>query len=464
MNRMTTIKEQTFEEAVAEYIQRSRELINKEAKENLPPRRPAPFDQSGPPYEAVLRLNPTTVRNYAWTIGDDNPLYADLEYGKHTRYGCQIAPSTILSLVRYPSVHGAMRPIGYPLAQFISGNAWEFFDVVRVGSKFRSSKVTKEVIEKKGSRGRLVLLISEVTFWDHHGDTLGKCYGTQIAVPMENMGTSRAMTADNLGQKLLYERKVQDYTLEDVEQLLQEMRGQKRRGAEPLYWEDVKIGDELDPLVLPPWTLRDQICSNYMSYCLVSAGGTSVGTDDPLKEPQGDELAFEPSFRMLKNLPGDARANPLTRWPWNADVAHDDAILAGYDGQPAPFDHGVQRFQIPQQLFTNWMGDQGFIRRMQIALRKPVYVGDSTRYVGQVVNKSVQIQEGEENIGERMNRAEYYAVGISYQGLNQLGEAHSQGTATVYLPSRQGGPVQLPIPHPARLPYVPYETFYRDWF
>ena len=80
------------------------------------------------------------------------------------------------------------------------------------------------------------------------------------------------------------------------------------------------------------------------------------------------------------------------------------------------------------------------------------------------VISSVQVQEGETATGGKPNRAEYYAVGIRYQGLNQSGETHSQGTATVYLPSRQGGPVQLPIPHPTPLPYVPYETFYRDWF
>ena len=99
---MTNITEQTFEEAVAEYIHRSRELIDKEAKEHLPPRLPSPFDQSGPPYQAVLRLNPTTVRNYARSIGDDNPLYTNREYGRHSPYGCQIAPGTVLSLIRYP--------------------------------------------------------------------------------------------------------------------------------------------------------------------------------------------------------------------------------------------------------------------------------------------------------------------------------------------------------------------------
>ena len=75
----------------------------------------------------------------------------------------------------------------------------------------------------------MVLLISEVTFWDHHGDAIGKCYGTQIAVPMENMGTSRAMKADNMGQKLLYERKNPGIHAQSIEQLLQGLCGQPRR-------------------------------------------------------------------------------------------------------------------------------------------------------------------------------------------------------------------------------------------
>ena len=190
--------EQTFEEAVAEYIERTRAQIGQEVMENLPPDPPSPIDQSGPPFEATLRLDERTIRNYALSIGDDNPLFTDPSYGKRSRYGSQIAPGPVLALIRYPSGHGAKRPQGYPLANFISGTAWEFYDVIRAGSKFRSSKVTKELQEREGSQGKLVFLISEVYYHDFHGDMPAKCYGTQIMVPQRSMESSRAVPRRSL--------------------------------------------------------------------------------------------------------------------------------------------------------------------------------------------------------------------------------------------------------------------------
>ena len=87
---------ETFDEAIAEFIEQSKEQIDKEVMENLPPAPPSPYDQSGPPYEAALRLDERTIRNYTLTIGDDNPLYTDPGYGKHTRYGCQIASRPVV--------------------------------------------------------------------------------------------------------------------------------------------------------------------------------------------------------------------------------------------------------------------------------------------------------------------------------------------------------------------------------
>ena len=55
-------------------------------------------------------------------------------------------------------------------------------------------------------------------------------------------------------------------------------------------------------------------------------------------------------------------------------------------------------------------------------------------------------------------------MGIKFEGRNQVGEIQLQGSAVVYLPSRKDGMVQLPIPHPAKPPAVPYETFYRGWY
>ena len=60
------------------------------------------------------------------------------------------------------------------MANFHSGTAWEFYDVLRVGTGFRTTSKAKEVIEKPGSRGNLFFLISDVNYWDMGGDLLGK--------------------------------------------------------------------------------------------------------------------------------------------------------------------------------------------------------------------------------------------------------------------------------------------------
>ena len=178
----------------------------------------------------------------------------------------------------------------------------------------------------------------------------------------------------------------------------------------------------------------------------------------------GDELAFEPSYHHSRKTGEWVRVHPITRWPWTPGSEHEDALLAIYRGLPGPFDFGVQRVQIPAQLLTNWMGDEGFIRRLYIAMRKPVFYGDVTIYKGTVVKKFKEMQRGEEGPGAMPGEAEYHAVGIDIEGTNQVGEAQAPGSATVYLPSRESGPVQLPVPHPARPPFVGYNTYRKNWY
>ena len=439
--------EQTFEQALAEYRDRTSEMLGEENLEGVPPS--LPYDQSGPPFISPIDLTPRTIQRYAQVIGDDNPIFTDPNYGMNTRYGSQLAPGPILALTRGISAHGAQRPEGYPVANFFSGTAWEFYDVIKPGaSPFRSTKVMKEFFEKQGSRGNLMFLITELKFWNAHGDLPGKAYGTLIMVPISSMGGTRSMEVDRLGEQLMYERQASDYNREQIDEILAQVDSRIRRGANTLYWEDVEIGEKLGPLVLPPWTLQDMAGPR-------TVGGAAAG-------PYA--AVFEESYWIAKEEASRARVHPITRWPWGPGAEHEDPILAAYRGQPGSFDFGVQRTQLTQQLLTNWMGDEGFIRRLQIAIRKPVYYGDVTVYTGTVVKKYVELQEGGEESGAVPGRRDYHAVGIKIEGVNQVGETQAPGTACVYLPSRGNGPVELPIPHLADPPYVPYETFYRDWY
>ena len=110
---MTT---QSFEEAIQEFIERSREMLEQETTESLPPGLPSPYRQDGPPYECAIRLDERTIRNYVRTIGEDNPLYTNPAYAKSSKYGCLTIPGPFLSMVRGITAHGAQSRRGGPAA------------------------------------------------------------------------------------------------------------------------------------------------------------------------------------------------------------------------------------------------------------------------------------------------------------------------------------------------------------
>jgi hypothetical protein len=96
----------------------------------------------------------------------------------------------------------------------------------------------------------------------------------------------------------------------------------------------------------------------------------------------------------------------------------------------------------------------------------------------EVVKKYKITEKGEPGVGGVPGEVEYAAIDIKIWQLNQVEENNGPGYATVYLPSRELGSVQLPIPHMARPPgdeiyreptpeYIPFPLFKqhdpKDW-
>jgi len=71
---------------------------------------------------------------------------------------------------------------------------------------------------------------------------------------------------------------------------------------------------------------------------------------------------------------------------------------------------------------THWMGDDGFLRRLNVSLRRPNVFGDTTWCRGTVVDK--RIEDGAP------------LVDLEVLAQNQLGEVTAKGTAVVELPGR----------------------------
>ena len=126
----------------------------------------------------------------------------------------------------------------------------------------------------------------------------------------------------------------------------------------------------------------------------------------------------------------------MTGWPYERfGDHHHDFNLCNRWGLPGPFDHGIQRMTMSAHLLSNWMGDDGFIRSLNVDVSEPYIYGDSLWVRGEVVEKY------KEKLGGKL----YGAVDVKIETVNQMGQNVAPGTATVYLPSINRV-VELPIP------------------
>lgn len=431
-----------FEALLEDYTKKTNEMKDIECYETAPP--DIPFG-TPPPFESPVLMTVKNIRYHAYAMADLNPLYIDPEYAAKSRYGCIIAPPTILTCVRYPSGHGALVFEGartsYPFATFFSGTAFEWFDVIRIGTRFNTSMKLKEFFWKKGASGRLAFLFYETFYWNSHEDLLAKAYGTMIESPRQAaFAVMKGLPAEAVTEKPIYDRGIYRYSDQEIEKLVTEIeKAEVRRGAEPLYWEDVNVGDKINTMVRPTFSVQD-IAEFYIE----------------------NRDAFERAYRRIKKEGSDITrsTHPITKWPYGGagSGSHEDAILAvGPGAMSGPYDYGAQRVCFPEKMLTNWMGDHGFIRSLYLQTRNPVFYSESTFYTGQVVDKIKVKENGEE--GGVPGEVEYTAVDIRIYGISHYGIESSPATARVYLPSRKLGEVKLPIPHPKTPPYIPFGQY-----
>jgi len=193
--------------------------------------------------------------------------------------------------------------------------------------------------------------------------------------------------------------------------LAEEIRGPKVR-----YWEDVNVGDELKPVVKGPFGMTDIV-----AYCCGAA---------PVQL-----AAHGVQLRLYKKHPA---------WGFRHSVDHawEPVYAVHYLNEAAwaagaryAYDVGVQRHCWLVNLLTNWIGDEGWLKKCNAQYRRFVYHSDVVWFHGKVTKKYVD-ENGE------------YCVDIETDGTNQRGENTIPGYATVILPSREKGtwPVEKRLP------------------
>ena len=82
---------------------------------------------------------------------------------------------------------------------------------------------------------------------------------------------------------------------------------------------------------------------------------------------------------------------------------------------------------------TNYAGDDGFVHRLRYEFRRFNYFGDTTWIRGRISQARIDDVLGP-------------LIEIEFWGENQRGSENLRGSATILLPSRVHGEVQLPKP------------------
>ncbi len=336
---------------------------------------------------------PDNIRKFVDGIGDSNPLYRNEEYAARTRYGCLIAPPSFLF-----SVMSAVQFGWRGLAGYHSASDFEFYRPIRAGVRVNSEYTYLGFEGPKESR------FAEQTIFDHFEAKYlspdGQLYGknTQLIIRAERKKTREKGKYADI-------QLPHPWTESELVEIEEQVLAEKIRGAEPRYWEDVEIGEELPPLVKGPLGLTDMVAACVAGLAPAHLAAHAVALREYREKPAWafrDALsgALEPIFAVHYNL---------------------EAAKAM--GLPYPYDVGCQRNCWLIQTLTNWMGDDGWLKRSYAEYRKFVYLSDVIRITGEVTEKFVDV-DGD------------HCVRIKSTSLNQRGEDVMPGDSIVALPSR----------------------------
>ena len=326
------------------------------------------------------------IRHFAYGTDDRNSLWIDPTVGAASRWQGQIAPPAFIFAHRYPILHGA--PMKAPLASLIGGVEAEFVRPIRPGDRLASEPRQKDFYEKRNKEGRrLNFVISEIAYRNQADEHVATARGTMIM-------------ATQLGLQTMMEHEVPKYSELDLNSLETRWRAEFRRGADPLFFEDVAVGAAIPEIVRGPFTIGDLV-----------AWGAAIGPS---------YKAGSWGYLELTGAMHTAMVNPVTGFPVKYSQQHEDFHMAAGRGMPAPFDNGVMRFAWVAPLITNWMGDAGWLARLSVQVRRPWLYGDLATYSGEVTAKD----------------AARGAVAIRITGRRRDGAETTAGEAEVLLPRR----------------------------
>ncbi len=333
-----------------------------------------------------------SVRHFWWGLGDENPLFCDPVYGARSQWNAALAPGCFLYTIDTTVVAPKLRGIQW----LYGGTDWEWYQPIRHRDSFTVRARLLDAVEKQGGKAKnFIIQTGEVLYTNQHGELVCRALGHTARTP-------RAKARDGLKYEA---RETHHYTPEELEHIAHAVEREELRAAVPRFWDEVEVGASVQPMLKGPLNITDMIC-------WYAGGGHSY-------------QSHRRATMHRKRHPADAYLDAKTGAQDSAARGHTESKMARDVGMPGSYDVGPQRISWVGQLMTNWMGDDGFLRRLNVSVRRPNIFGDVSWCRAKIVDK--RVEEGA------------HLVDLEVVVENQLGEVTAKGTAVVALPARGAG-------------------------
>ncbi len=335
------------------------------------------------------------IRHYAHGIGDDNPLWCDPDYAARTPYGGLVAlPSFLFATSRIISGYVGGLPGVHAMW---SGADWNWHKPVRRNDEISTEAYLKDLKEHDTRfAGRAVQQTYHVDFYNQQGDKVADadswCFRTERDHAREK-GTK---------YKEVRARAPHRYTDAELAKIYDLYAKEEIRGARTRYWEDVSENDAMPTMAKGPMTV-----TGFIAYAQ-GWGGLYI-------------RANKVAWKLIDAHPGVGIKNRYGI-PDVPERVHWEEEFALEVGAPGAYDYGPERCSWLTHHLTNWMGDDGFLRRAECKVRRHNPQGDLLFIDGRVKRKFVE--DGR------------HLVEIEQEAKNQDGEQSVVGSGIVELPSR----------------------------
>lgn len=327
-----------------------------------------------------------------------NPLFTNREYAEKSKYGSMIAWPLISSLEVMPAMPKS-KGIGDYMVVSAHNDTNSYYRPFYEGDTLYNITVEQhctDVTPKEGSYYRTFVMSGKARVYNQKGELVSEAAN----VLKESFRRHKEKSKRNPSGAHAWEspdwwtRPAYQYTDKDWENIISMWKKETVRGDIPLYWDEVKVGDEptptavffvmetqgdiamsvpqfsidikknvLDPKVFPTMVKNSQgiwVLPEYKEKKAGGAGGPGGGMPEM---PGGGEMSGggempgggEMTGRGQEMQQGEGREGGGQMMPQTPEIANRDGRALVQNSLAAKFAAGM---------ITNWMGDAGWLQRV----------------------------------------------------------------------------------------------------